>query len=71
MAVPELAPADYAEAARQLRAMVEALPPATPRDRRVAHRLTGAAAALDAVATCGNATSTPDPDAPDLHKRPE
>jgi hypothetical protein len=42
--------ADLVEAARQLRAMVEALPPATPRDRRVAHRLSGAAVALDAVA---------------------
>jgi cytochrome c-type biogenesis protein CcmH/NrfG len=57
MAVPELAPADYAEAARQLRAMVEALPPATPRDRRVAHRLTGAAVVLDLLAVCPAADS--------------
>lgn len=47
--VPELDPADLAEAARQLRALVEALPPTTARDRATARRIEGAAVALEAV----------------------
>jgi len=43
--------ADAAEAARQLRAIVEALPPATARDRATARRIQGAAAALEVLAS--------------------
>jgi hypothetical protein len=46
---PELDPADLAEAARQLRAIVEALPPTTARDRATARRIQGAAVALEAL----------------------
>lgn len=49
--VPELSPAALAEAARQVRALIEALPPTTARDPATARRIEGAAAALDALAT--------------------
>jgi hypothetical protein len=42
-------PADLAEAARQLRAVVEALPPRTTSDRATARRVEGAALALGSV----------------------
>jgi hypothetical protein len=48
-AVPELDPADLAEAARQLRAIVEALPPTTARDRATAREIQGAAVGLEAL----------------------
>lgn len=41
---------DAAEAARMLRALVEALPPTTARDRATARRIEGAAVALEAMA---------------------
>lgn len=41
---------DLAAAARQLRAVLDALPPATARDRATARRIEGAAVALEAVA---------------------
>lgn len=43
-------PADLAEAARQLRALVEALPPTTARDRATARRIEGAAIGLETLA---------------------
>jgi hypothetical protein len=48
--VLELQPVDLAEATRQLRAIVEALPPTTARERATARRLEGAAATLEALA---------------------
>ena len=43
-------PADLAEAARQLRAIVESLPPTTARGRATARRLEGAASTLEVLA---------------------
>jgi hypothetical protein len=47
---PEPGPADLTQVARQLRAIVEALPPTTARDRATARRIEGAAVTLDALA---------------------
>ncbi len=43
-------PPDLAEVARMLRAVVEALPPHTTRDRATVRRIEGAALALDVAA---------------------
>lgn len=48
-----LDPLVFAEAARQLRAIVEALPPTTALDRATARRVQGAATALEALAAVG------------------
>lgn len=47
---PQPAPADLAEEARQLRALVEAVPPTTARDRTTARRIEGAAVGLETLA---------------------